>query len=271
MKKSAKSTKTIFTHLFSSPKKELLKELAVQLQGRSSTALVFTPNLEQIALANKDKKFAKTLGLADFLLPDGMGLVWGARFLQQFDAASWIAERISGREVVAELLTSVAGQTVLIIGGRGYDALVSAKPMTTKGHQPCFQLTPANLHPDSTLYWTPGFEQVSQPTAAEETQLASLLTQLKPTIVFVALGAPHQEFWIAEHKELLQKTSVRLAMAVGGSFDVIFGKLKESPTWVSLMGLEWLYRLFQQPWRWRRQLQLFVAVKVIVQTALQDD
>ena len=225
MKKSSTSIETVFTHLFSSQKNVLLKELHSQLQGRTPLQVIFTPNLEQIALANTDKAFTKALGLAHFLLPDGMGLVWGARFLQQFGKAPWVRERISGREVVADLLSEVPGQKFLILGGRGYDSAVSSTAVATPGSLACFQLTPSNMHPESTLYWTPGFQQAQQPSDEEIAQVGKLLKQLKPTVVFVALGAPQQEFWILDNAAVLQAAGTKLAMAVGGSFDVLFGKL----------------------------------------------
>ena len=125
------------------------------------------------------------------------------------------------------------------------------------------------MHPESTLYWTPGFQQAQQPSDEEIAQVGKLPKQLKPTVVFVALGAPQQEFWILDNAAVLQAAGTKLAMAVGGSFDVLFGKLTQPPAWIAQLGFEWLYRLVQQPWRWRRQLRLFSALKVVIQLALK--
>lgn len=283
-KNSYSSTKTIFDNLFSSHKHQLLKEVESKLQGRAPTAVIFTPNLEQLALAGRQKRFAQALGLANFLLPDGMGLVWGSHLLAYFGKSKSVSERISGREVVLELLNLLKNQqiTALIIGGKNYDRLItatkvaSAKAETEEAEEspPLFKL---NLDPplpqvsQNQLYWTPGLQKVKNPSPPEQQRLLDLISKLKPAIIFVALGAPDQEHWIIDNQDKLTKAGVKIAMAVGGSFDVIFGKLKQPPRWVEQIGLEWLYRLWQEPWRWRRQLQLFVALKLIIQLALRDD
>ena len=72
-------------------------------------------------------------------------------------------------------------------------------------------------------------------------------------ILLVAYGAPHQDVWIARYRARL---SVRVAMGVGGTFDFIAGVIPRAPEWMRRSGLEWLYRLYRQPWRWRRMLRL---------------
>lgn len=260
----------------------MLKEVESKLQGRTQTTVIFTPNFEQLALAGRQKRFAQALGLADFLLPDGMGLVWGSHLLAYFGKSKSVSERISGREVVLELLNLLKNQqiTALIIGGKNYDQLIAtarAAPkdaVEAKGGSPLFELNldpPLPRVPQSQLYWTPGFQKAKNPSPSEQQRLLDLVSRLKPEIIFVALGAPDQEYWIIDNRDELTKAGVKVAMAVGGSFDVIFGKLKQPPRWVEQMGLEWLYRLWQEPWRWRRQLQLFAALKLIIQLALRDD
>jgi len=71
--------------------------------------------------------------------------------------------------------------------------------------------------------------------------------------VFVALGSPAQENWIIAHKEKLNPS---VYQGVGGSFDVISGRLNRAPAVFQKFGLEWLYRLLKEPWRWKRQLEL---------------
>jgi len=75
----------------------------------------------------------------------------------------------------------------------------------------------------------------------------------RPQLLFVALGAPRQEEWIARN---LPELPVNLAMGVGGSLDVLSGKVKRAPLFWQKLNLEWLYRLLSQPKRWRRQLLL---------------
>lgn len=80
-------------------------------------------------------------------------------------------------------------------------------------------------------------------------------------MLFVALGAPKQEYWIADH---IQKLGIPVAMGIGGSMDVLSGNVKRAPKWMQKMSLEWLYRLLIQPTRFKRVLalpQFMLAVK----------
>lgn len=95
----------------------------------------------------------------------------------------------------------------------------------------------------------------------EEKQIIAELEQLKPDVLFVALGAPKQEYWIADHLPQLQ---IPVAMGIGGSMDVLSGNVKRAPKWMQKMSLEWLYRLLIQPTRFKRVLALpkfMLAVK----------
>ena len=113
------------------------------------------------------------------------------------------------------------------------------------------------------LQWLEGYENVNKPTEKEEQVVRQTLQQLKPKLVLVAFGAPQQEQWVIEHSDLLKKAGTKVAMVVGGSFDVLFGRLKRAPLWMRAIGLEWLYRLLQEPKRWRRQLALLNFMKLV--------
>jgi N-acetylglucosaminyldiphosphoundecaprenol N-acetyl-beta-D-mannosaminyltransferase len=89
-----------------------------------------------------------------------------------------------------------------------------------------------------------------------------MINQSQADMLFVAYGAPKQDKWIARNRTAL--TSVRVAMGVGGSLDFITGRAVRAPRWVQNLGLEWLHRLFKEPWRWRRMASLpKFALKVI--------
>ncbi len=75
----------------------------------------------------------------------------------------------------------------------------------------------------------------------------------RPHLILVALGMPKQDIWIANHLSILPSG---LYMGVGGSFDVWAGRLKRAPRWIQILGIEWFYRLYQEPWRWPRMLAL---------------
>ncbi len=258
MKNADESTKMFGLSVFSSRKVELLKYLGNHLKSGKSLLTVFTPNPEQIVLTRENPKFHQTLTQADILLPDGVGLIWAGRILAWKAKTSAPVERIAGVEVVAALVSQLqAGrQRGLVIGGRDYgpDLSSASSPSVTD----VVELAPG-------LWWTPGFADSYHPTTSELAAVDASVQQIKPEIVFVALGAPVQEFWISENRVLLEKNGVRIAMAVGGSFDMLLGKLNRAPKWMRQSGLEWLYRLAQEPWRWRRQLRLLKFIGITLQ------
>ena len=84
-------------------------------------------------------------------------------------------------------------------------------------------------------------------------------------ILFVAFGAPKQEFWISEN---LDKIPVKVAIGVGGAFDFISGSVPRATKFLRLIGLEWLFRLILQPWRWKRQLALLQFLWLVIKQKL---
>jgi N-acetylglucosaminyldiphosphoundecaprenol N-acetyl-beta-D-mannosaminyltransferase len=260
-------------NLFSSSKSQVLKICADRLAGAESRSagqrvaktvvtgplVIFTPNSEQLVQAYHDISFVKTLGMADILLPDGAGVVWAARLLSKTrggamagttKSAPALPNRIAGVDVVDELLklAETNNQKVLIVGGRGYDELIFKKQ----------------------LFWHSGYDQVARPTPEEEKTLMSYIAKLRPELVFVAFGAPHQENWVQDHLELLKSSGVRIVMVVGGAFDILLGKAKRAPVWMQSAGLEWLFRLISEPWRWKRQLRLVEFVGLVAKTWLNQ-
>jgi N-acetylglucosaminyldiphosphoundecaprenol N-acetyl-beta-D-mannosaminyltransferase len=86
----------------------------------------------------------------------------------------------------------------------------------------------------------------------QQADMVARVRAARPDILFVAFGAPRQDLWIAEQQDVLK---VPVCAGIGGSFDLIAGRLKRAPSWMQRMGLEWLYRLIQEPGRlWKRYL-----------------
>ena len=91
------------------------------------------------------------------------------------------------------------------------------------------------------------------PALEEEGEIVCMIQRAKPDVLFVAYGAPQQDKWVSRN---LERLGVPVAMGVGGAFDFISGRAKRAPRWVQHLGLEWLHRLYREPWRWRRMLAL---------------
>lgn len=241
--------------LFSKDENHLLKSISEKIIRTKKVIKVFTPNPEQFVLAAENKEFSRLLDQADILLPDGVGVVIFSQLAGKLVGKRGVEQRIAGVDVVEKLLKLASDHSwkVLLIGGRGYQH---------KLHQ--ISVSGLATAQKLTLLWQSAYQNVAQPTPEEELALVGLIKREQPDLVFVAFGAPWQEKWIVDHEELLTRNQVKLAMAVGGSFDLLLGKLKRAPLGLRVIGLEWLFRLWQEPSRWRRQLKLAKFVKLAI-------
>jgi N-acetylglucosaminyldiphosphoundecaprenol N-acetyl-beta-D-mannosaminyltransferase len=256
------STRLFGLEILNVKKDELLQYLDNLFDYHQSfkTQLIATPNPEQIVLAQHDQGFASHLKQMTWLLPDGVGLVWASAILEFFGKTiTEIEERIAGVDVVEHLLQQHVFQSkkhrALIIGGRDYSVFdhsqVSANLKNLKELQP-------------NLFWMEGYQDKTDISPIEEQALVKTINRLQPSMVFVALGAPDQEKWLIKHRSLLENNQVKIAMAVGGSFDFLFAKVPRAPKLWQKIGLEWLWRLIKQPWRSKRQLRLFEFIYLLI-------
>lgn len=249
MKKTDKKALLFGLNIFGNQKSQLLSLLKKWLLESKSLRVVYTPNPEQIVQSRVDEEFKQVLKKADLLLPDGIGLVFAAKILALFGKSQPLAERIAGVDVVTDLL-KIARQhelEALVIGGRNY--------------------SPADYfaYRGAKINWLSGYQNINQPTAVEEKLIKKTIKKLQPDLVFVALGAPAQELWIEQHRSWLEKSGVKIVMAVGGSFDYLLGKVPRAPYWFRKLGLEWLFRLLIEPWRLKRQLRIISFLGLTLQ------
>jgi N-acetylglucosaminyldiphosphoundecaprenol N-acetyl-beta-D-mannosaminyltransferase len=260
IKNDEKSDQTV--HLwgisfFGSDKESLLILIKRISEDLRRTTYIMTPNPEQLVQAKSDKELQRAFEESDINIPDGIGIVWASKLLHLRGKSKPIVERIAGREFAVDLLKLATAQKwqTLVIGGRGY--LTS-----TAGNSN----NPSTLIVDGTypVQWMEGYKEVGRPQANEEAAILATLRQLRPQLVFVAFGAPHQERWVLSHRAELEKNGVKLVMVVGGAFDYLFGAVPRIPDWVARLGFEWLHRLLTQPWRWRRQLRLLTFVRMVL-------
>jgi len=169
------------------------------------------------------------------VIPDGISLLIAARLYGRS-----LQQRIAGVDIFKLLcgLAAEADLQVFLLGGRPGSAELAAAAL--KADYPTLR---------SSTYCPPlGFEQ----SADGLKRTADAITAARPNILFVALGAPKQEFWIYEHGLQL---SVPVCIGVGGSFEIVGGIVPRAPLWTQNIGCEWLYRLWREPRRmWRRYL-----------------
>ena len=194
---------------------------------------VFTPNSEIIMQAYKDEEFCDILNRADLLTADGIGVVYASRIL-----GNPIEERAAGYDITCMLLERFAksGHRIFFFGGREGVAEMAKKNLEAK-------------YPFINIVGTHNgyFKPEDEPDIIRE------INDTNPDILFVCLGAPAQEKWIARNSI---KLNAKVCMGVGGSLDVIAGTAERAPKAWCDKGLEWLYRLIKQPSRFVRMLAL---------------
>ncbi len=193
----------------------------------------------------KDKTFREWVRQASLVLPDGHGLVWALRFLGRP-----VQQRITGVDFLEQFCRSAAAEAipVFFLGGRAGVAEEAASRLAER--YPGLDVRGAR----------DGYFGED-----DEASLADALLQSGARVVFVGLGVPRQEAWIARNRDRLKPM---VFVGVGGSFDVLSGNLRRAPqTWQNL-GLEWLYRAIQEPWRFRRVSRLPFFVFLVVATRL---
>ncbi|MFC4303478.1 WecB/TagA/CpsF family glycosyltransferase [Cohnella boryungensis] len=202
---------------------------------------VITGNPIMLMVGLDNPSFHHTLSTADLVVPDGTGVVWAARRLKQP-----VQERVAGFDLMHELLRE--GER------RGWSAyLLGASPEVIEAAHEKLKLQ----YPGVRFV---GFRD-GYFTDKEDEQVVAAIREANPDLLFVARSTMNQEPWIEKYHAVLE---VPVVMGVGGSFDVVSGKLKRAPAFFRKAGLEWLYRLLQEPTRFKRMLVLpQFALKVI--------
>jgi N-acetylglucosaminyldiphosphoundecaprenol N-acetyl-beta-D-mannosaminyltransferase len=228
---------------------ETLQKIEGFLRDNQQHYLV-TPNPEFLVKTQEDKEFKEILNQADLAVPDGIGLIWAARFLGQP-----LKQRITGTDLMEKICQRAAQKewSVFLLGGQGGVAEKAAKNLKKKYPGLKVQSTEEIIIASETRQFRGSQNEI----ASSLTLFAPRNDSLSPVILFVAFGAPKQEKWIVQNLEKMP--SIKLALGVGGAFNFIAGRIQRAPKFLQRVGLEWLWRLFCQPWRIKR---IFKAVIV---------
>lgn len=228
-------------------------------ETRLKTPLIITtPNPEQLVVAQKDGEFKRILNKAEIGLPDGVGIVWAIRQLQGDKSVS----RISGIDFMEKLvvLATEKNYPIGFIGGRdkvgqkALDLLKLRYPSLTGWAKasPEFEIKNNQLLAQNGSSLQNYFQEILQQAEKYRTK-----------IIFVGLGAPKQEYFMAKLKSAIQSSKLKtpiVLMSVGGAFDMLSGKNKRAPKLWQYLRIEWLWRLILEPWRLKRQLRLIKFV-----------
>lgn len=210
-------------------------EFTALLVGSGKPALICTANVDHLMRLRSDAEFRQVYGRASLVVADGMPLVWVS-----FLFGKKIPERLAGVDLVDRVaaLSKKRGYRLFFLGGTRSVLDEAVKKLQRKYGR----LQVKTYAPPFSDHWSD----------KENKKIVRLINTFKPALLFVGVGAPKQEGWIYNH---LDQLSVGVAMGVGGAFEFLAGTRKRAPVWMQLWGLEWLFRLLQEPRRlWRRYL-----------------
>jgi N-acetylglucosaminyldiphosphoundecaprenol N-acetyl-beta-D-mannosaminyltransferase len=206
---------------------------AVELAATRPGSFAVTPNAELVWAAQTDGELRRALNRADLAVADGAGVVWASRLL-----GAAVPERVAGYDLMLDLLAEASRRElgVYLLGGRPGVAELAANEARRRFPALCVVGCDHG-------YFSP----------EDEPAVLAGVNRSRPALLFVGMGAPHQEKWLARN---LARLEMGLAMGVGGGLDVLAGRVARAPTWVIRVNLEWLYRLVREPVRLRRQVAL---------------
>lgn len=232
MDTSLPSIKILGTKITTAPKNDILEFISNCIENNTEKIQIVTPNPEILVHATRSSSFREILNRAQVSLPDGVGVLMADKMLEK-----GIKERITGVDMMNDLcfLASKRAFTVGFIGGSKGVAEKASKCLVKK-------------YPDLIVS-----------ISTDDATSTSIKKHID--ILFVALGAPKQEEWIAKN---LPHLPVTVAMGVGGALDYISGKVPRAPKIARSIGMEWAFRLVRQPWRIKRQLALPYFVYLVL-------
>lgn len=211
----------------------LLAQIGDWVQADDGLHQICTVNPEFIMQAQRTPQFYNVLQESALNVADGWGAVWALRL-----RGIAVPERVTGSDGVPLIAARAAqeGWRLFLLGAGPSVAAWAGEIL--KSRNPALQIVGV-------------YEGSPAPEEADE--IIRCVNEAGTDILLVAYGAPQQDLWIYQHRARLK---VKVAMGIGGSLDFIAGVVPRAPRWMRRSGLEWLYRLILQPWRWRRMLVL---------------
>jgi N-acetylglucosaminyldiphosphoundecaprenol N-acetyl-beta-D-mannosaminyltransferase len=219
---------------------------------------VCTVNPEFVMESRRNRAFRDLLNAADLCTPDGVGIMLAARLMGTPLRGRATGVALVGRIAALSARSSRfpegnpmhAGHRLFLLGARPGVAEEAAEELTRR-------------YPGVNIVGTyPG-----SPDDADFPEIKRRLASAQPDVLLVAYGAPKQDLWVRSHLGDFP-ASVKVAMGIGGVLDYLAGRVPLAPPLMRRLGLEWLYRLIKQPWRWRRIMRVFgfgfLAVRVAI-------
>jgi N-acetylglucosaminyldiphosphoundecaprenol N-acetyl-beta-D-mannosaminyltransferase len=213
--------------------KSFIEEIISYAHSKIPSYVCFA-NVHMVVEAYHDKSFQKLMNEADLVAPDGKPL---SVFLKLSEGIN--QDRVCGMDIMPDLLkqAEASGESVYFYGST--EELLKLITQKAKAEFPALKIAG---------YYSPPFRALSE---KEDQMITKKIREAHPDLVFVSLGCPKQERWMAEHKDKLNAC----LLGLGQAFKVYAGVEKRLPTWMRNLSLEWAYRLFQEPGRlWKRYM-----------------
>lgn len=200
----------------------------------NKTNFIITPNPEFLVAASADTQFKKVLNQADLTVPDGFGLMLAGLFLKKP-----LKERLTGVDLVYELanLCCQKQKSIYLLGAQ--PGVAEETVLKLKKQWPDLKIAGFESGYRTRFYFK-----------LPDYILLSKINRAKPDVLLVAFGGGSQEKWI--FRNLKRFSTIKVAIGIGGAFDFISGRVKRSPKFMRKVGLEWLWRLGKEPWRYNR-------------------
>ena len=240
--------------------------------------LVVTPDTLAILRAKKDVDYFNIIQSANLVTPDGAGILWATTILHHP-----LKERVTGIDIIQGIckLAAKKAYSIYLLGASPGVAKEASLKLTQKypglkiigNHHGYFHATSLSdetvkpqIHKNKVNSGTEGIAKGTDIKYNERNEEAKIIQEInnkKPDILLVGMGVPRQEKWIAGNLKS-KRLNVPVCMGVGGSFDVLSGKIPRAPLWMQRHGMEWVYRFIKQPKRAFHTLALFYFMGLVI-------
>lgn len=198
------------------------------LAALKQSAVVCVANVHMFVEAQQNEEFRKIINEAEVVTPDGKPLTWALRLLYNVEQ-----DRVAGMDLLPDLLQKMEQEGLSVYFYGGSQKMLDSTSDYIKTTYPALTMAGS---------YSPPFRPLTQ---TEKEEIIDDINLSEPNVVFVILGCPKQENWMASVKGRVHA----LMIGVGGALPVMIGQQKRAPAWMQNAGLEWLYRLMQEPKR----------------------
>jgi len=219
---------------------------------------IVTPDTLAVLRARKDPEYHAILKSADLVTPDGAGILWAATTLNYP-----LPERVTGIDIIHNICRLAAKKRYSLYLLGSYPEVASEAALNLTKKYPGIKIAGTH-HGYFNCEDRENCENVKNDNSdrnKEEEEITAEIKEKRPDILLVGMGVPKQEKWINKN---LNRLDVPVCMGVGGSFDVLSGRIPRAPLWMQRHGMEWIYRSIKQPNRAFRVFALFYFIWLVI-------